>query len=114
MVQYEIDLIRYRINVVKKSEIEHTDIRREISNDGKRIHVAWSTLREEEKQEKQNKEEKEKGRRRGGGGGEEEEEEEEEGQEGEKEEEKGRKSRKRRRKMRPCVYAYLFFSSFSF
>ena len=114
MVQYEIDLIRYRINVVKKSEIEHTDIRREISNDGKRIHVAWSTLREEEKQEKQNKEEKEKGRRRGGGGEEEEEEEEEEGQEGEKEEEKGRKSRKRRRKMRPCVYAYLFFSSFSF
>ena len=113
MVQYEIDLIRYRINVVKKSEIEHTDIRREISNDGKRIHVAWSTLREEEKQEKQNKEEKEKGRRRGGGG-EEEEEEEKEGQEGEKEEEKGRKSRKRRRKMRPCVYAYLFFSSFSF
>ena len=114
MVQYEIDLIRYRINVVKKSEIEHTDIRREISNDGKRIHVAWSTLREEEKQEKQNKKEKEKGRRRGGGGEEEEEEEEEEGQEGEKEEEKGRKSRKRRRKMRPCVYAYLFFSSFSF
>ena len=113
MVQYEIDLIRYRINVVKKSEIEHTDIRREISNDGKRIHVAWSTLREEEKQEKQNKEEKEKGRRRGGGG--EEEEEGKEGQEGEKEEEeKGRKSRKRRRKMRPCVYAYLFFSSFSF
>ena len=114
MVQYEIDLIRYRINVVKKSKIVDTDIRREISNDGKRIHVAWSTLREEEKQEKQNKEEKEKGRRRGGGGEEEEEEEEEEGQEGEKEEEKGRKSRKRRRKMRPCVYAYLFFSSFSF
>lgn len=113
MVQYEIDLIRYRINVVNKSKIVDTDIRREISNDGKRIHVAWSTLREEEKQEKQNKEEKEKGRRRGGGG--EEEEEGKEGQEGEKEEEeKGRKSRKRRRKMRPCVYAYLFFSSFSF
>lgn len=66
MVQYEIDLIRYRINVVKKSEIEDTDIRREISNDGKRIDVAWSTLREEEKKEKQNKEEKEKEGRRGG------------------------------------------------
>lgn len=65
MVQYEIDLIRYRINVVKKSEIEDTDIRREILNDGKRIDVAWSTLQEEEKKEKQNKEEKEKEGRRG-------------------------------------------------
>lgn len=64
MVQYEIDLIRYRINVVKKSEIENTDIRREISNNGKRIDVVWSTLQEEEK-EKQNKEEKEKEGRRG-------------------------------------------------
>lgn len=113
MVQYEIDLIRYRINVVKKSEIEDTDTRREISNDGKRIDVAWSTLREEEK--KKNKTKKKKRRR------EEEEEKKKKKNKKEKKDEKEKKKKKKDEKAEreegKCARAYIpisFFSSFSF